>query len=429
MRKILVLMVAMLVVLAALPLFAGGQGEEGDDPEKVVVKAMGYGDNSNQEGQNWRRIVEAFEEEHPNIDIQDELLYDEAYHEKVVARLASGDVPHLAYMGADARWGLPWQEAGQQVDHRPFMDTDYYDMELIPPMGPNGEVYEIPLGTSNMTTVLYMNEALVEELGFDRPETYEDIVEMVPEAREAGLEVISIDGADGWAWGSCVMSMVIARMSGDPAWVSKAVEGEHSFTDQEFVDSLAFLTRMVEDGVISRSSVLVDYGTNISNYSNRKALFMVQGQWVAGSIDPAVQEETVMMAWPELPGEKSETANSVAAAIQVGYGITKAGTEDPAVQDAALEFIRFFNSEPEVTQRLRDGAIVAPILKDYEVPEDLPSIVKQKVAMAQSVTYTDVIDAFLSGAPNDALNAGMQKIVSGDATAEEIAEEVQSLAH
>jgi raffinose/stachyose/melibiose transport system substrate-binding protein len=196
-----------IVMIAVMGLSAQGASESAGADEKVVVKTMAYGDNSNQEGVNWVRIVEAFEKANPGIDIDYEMLYDEAYHQKVVARLAAGDVPDLAYMGADARWGTPWKEAGQQVDHRPFIDTDYYDMSLIPPMGLNGEVYEIPLGTSNITTVLFMNERLVNQLGFDKPETYADLVAMVPAARAAGIDVISIDGADGWAWGSCLLNI------------------------------------------------------------------------------------------------------------------------------------------------------------------------------------------------------------------------------
>ena len=417
---------AMLLLLSAAVVFAGGQKGAAGAP--VVVKTMAYGDQSNPEGVNWLRIVDAFEKANPSIDIDFELLYDEAYHQKVVARLAAGDIPHLAYMGADARWGLPWQEAGQQFDHRPFLDSNYYDLKLIPDMGPNGEIYEIPLGTSNITTVLYMNEKLTKSFGFSAPKTYQDILAMVPKAKAQGLDVVSIDGADGWAWGSCLMSGVIARISGDAHWVSKAVAGQRKFTDKEFVDSLALLEGMVKDGVINSKSVLVDYGANLSNYSNQKALFMVQGQWIAGSIEnPEVANNTLMMAFPKLPGEKAATAGSVAAAIQVGYGLTKTGGSDPAVRDAALKYIQVFYSHEETTQRLRDGAIVAPILKNFKVPDDLPRLVKQKVGLAQSAMNTDVIDAFLSGAPNDALNAGMQKIVSGQASAREIAAEVESL--
>jgi raffinose/stachyose/melibiose transport system substrate-binding protein len=425
MKKAIVILAGLLLLSAAV-VFAGGQSGAAEAP--VVVKTMAYGDQSNPEGVNWLRIVGAFEKTNPNIDIDFELLYDEAYHQKVVARLAAGDVPDMAYMGADARWGAPWKEAGQQFDHRPFMDANYYDLDLIPPHGPKGEIFEIPLGTSNITTVLYMNEKLVKSLGFSAPKTYQDIVAMVPAAKAKGLDVISIDGADGWAWGSCLMSAVIARISGDPHWVSKAVAGEHKFTDKVFVDSLAFIETTIKDGVIAPKSVLVDYGANLSNFSNEKALFMIQGQWIAGSIEnPEVANNTVMLAWPKLPGEKPATAGSVAAAISIGYGVTKAGAADPAVRDAALKFIQYYYSHEETTQRLRDGAIVAPVLKNFKVPDDLPRLVKQKVGLAQSAMNTDVIDAFLSGAPNDALNTGMQKIASGQATAKEVAAEVEAL--
>jgi len=53
--------------------------------------------------------------------------------------------------------------------------------------------------------------------------------------------------------------------------------------------------------------------------------------------------------------------------------------------------------------------------------------VKQKVTLAQTAKSTDVIDAFLSGAPNDALNAGAQKIVSGTAKPEAVAAEIEAL--
>jgi raffinose/stachyose/melibiose transport system substrate-binding protein len=428
MKKILVVLISLVVLTGTL--FAGGGGEETTTTatETVVVDAMAYGNNSNPEGVNWIRIVDTFEEMNPNIDIKYEMLYDEAYHQKVTARLASGDIPDLAYMGADARWGAPWAEAKQQFDHTPYIDDNFYDLSLIPEMGPNGEIYEIPLGTSNICTVLYMNEALVNSLGFSEPKTYEDIVAMVPAAKAAGLDVITIDGADGWAWGSCLMSMIIARMSGDAHWISDTVNNNaNKFTDAAFVDSLAFIRQMVDDGVISEKSLTVDYGTNQSIFSNEQALFMIQGQWIAGDIDVNTANHTKMLAWPELPGEKRATAGCVAAAIQVGYGLTKKGASDPAVRDAALKFLQYFFSVEETTQRLRDGAIVAPILKDYQVPADLPYIVKQKVGLAQTSMNCDVIDAYLSGAANDALNAGMQKIVAGTATPEEIAAEVQQL--
>lgn len=427
MKKISKIFFVTVLAIAATGLaFANGGTDKkaGAGSGKVVVKVLAYGDNANQEGQSWVRIVKAFEKENPNIDIQDELLYDEAYHQKVTARLASGDVPAVAYMGADARWGAPWAEAKQQFDLKPYLDPKVYDLSLIPAMGPKGEIYELPIGTTNICTVMFMNEKLVKELGFSAPKTYDDLVKMVPAAKAKGIEVIGTHGADGWVWGSCVLSSIIARTSGDPKWPELAKAGKAKFTDPEFVNALTVLQTMVKDGVLSSKSILVDGGTSISNYNNGKCLFMISGQWDAGQITPDVQAVTKMLAFPVLPNEKG-SAGSVAGAITLGYGLTQAGAKDPAVRAAALKFIAYFNSEAESTQRLRDGLIVAPVLKDYKVPADMPVIINQKIALAKAPA-TDVIDAFINGPMNDAINSGCQKIVSGSATPAQVAAEIEA---
>jgi raffinose/stachyose/melibiose transport system substrate-binding protein len=141
MKKALVMLVV-LALLGSMAFAAGGGEQAASGP--VVLNVMGYGDNSNAEGISWNRMVTAFMEENPDVIIESELLYDEAYHQKVTARLAAGDVPHVAYMGADARWGAPWQEAGQQVDHSGAVDPAIYDFDLIPDMTGNGGFYYIP---------------------------------------------------------------------------------------------------------------------------------------------------------------------------------------------------------------------------------------------------------------------------------------------
>ena len=98
-----------MIGLLALTSCNGGK----TNASQVTLKVMGYGDNSNSEGQTFKRIVAEFEKANPGVKVDYELLYDEAYHQKAVARLAAGDAPDVAYMGADARWGGSWKEAGQ----------------------------------------------------------------------------------------------------------------------------------------------------------------------------------------------------------------------------------------------------------------------------------------------------------------------------
>ncbi len=418
-----------LLVVAAGFVFAGGGQQTQAASGQVTLDILAYGDNSTREGQDWNRLVAEFQAANPGIRIRSEMLYDQAYHQKVEARLAAGDIPDLAYMWVDAL-GQAWRDANQFIDHRPFLNGDYFDLSLIDPMGPNGEIFQVPLGTSNITSVMFVNTALLAELGLPMPKTYADMVAMVPAARAAGKEVLAFAGAEGWVWNSCLLGTVVGRLSGDADWVSKAMAGQYRFTDRPFVDSLAFLRTMVTDGVLSDAVVLTDYGAALSSFVNGNALFMLDGQWRAGGIeDPALQRNVQMVPFPAIPGEAPALANSASGVTSVGYGLTRKGASDPAVREAALKFLEFFNSYENVTTRLVDGAIVAPVLKNYQPPADLPLMVVEKANfMARMGATSNVVDAFVPGEANNALNTGMQNIAIGRATPADVAQQVERLA-
>jgi raffinose/stachyose/melibiose transport system substrate-binding protein len=420
---------AVLVVLLAVAgmVFAGGGGDSSSS-SKVTLKILGYGDNSNAEGQTLQQIIKDFQAANPNITVQAEILYDEAYHQKVRARLAANDVPDVAYMWPTAR-GQAWKDAGQFIDMRKYIDTNVFDVAKFGQQSATGEIYEVPLGTGNICAVLFMNTELLKANGLAEPKTYADLVAMVAPLKAKGIDVISFAGADGWPWGSCLLSMVIGRVSGEVDWVQKAVAGQRKFTDAAFVNTLKFVETMLKDGVLPSTTVLTDYGTSISNFVNGKSLFTLDGQWRAGAIeDPAFQAKVKMIPFPAIPGEKLSMTS--AAAPSVGYGITKKGASDANVAAAAKKFIEFFYSEKNTIQRLRDGAIVAPVLKKYTLPNDLPTIVKEKIRFVGTVSQnTDVIDDWLTAAKgNDALLAGMQQIALGQSTPEKVAAEVEAAA-
>lgn len=422
MRFSKVIRACLMAVLAFGMLFTGCAKKEAA-PSKVTLNIMGYGDNANAEGLTFKRICEEFMAENPDIVLNYEMLYDEAYHQKVVARLAAGDVPDVAYMGADARWGASWQEANQQIDNTPYYPSNI-DVSLVPDFFGNGNRPYLPLGGSNYCTVVGVNTELLAKIGGKIPETYEDLVALAKLCKSNGIECISTHGADGWVWGSCVMSGIIPRTTGDLKWIEKAVNKQVKFTDEGFVAALDVLAQWVKDGVISKDAILIDNGTGLSNFVNGKCLMYIDGQWGFGEQNLGdLSKKVKLISIPPVPGEKA-CAGSLAGAWQVGYGITKAGASDPAKLEAAKKWIAYFFSETETIQRLADGAISAPILKNFTLPDGMDPCIAEKATLGKYPSCY-VIDSYLSGTPNDVLNAGMQNIVAGKTTAKELAAAVQ----
>ena len=98
------------------------------------------------------------------------------------------------------------------------------------------------------------------------------------------------------------------------------------------------------------------------------------------SYDMVYKSKTVkLISIPTVPGEKAgPTAGAVAGAWQVGYGITKKGASDPAVLEAAKKWMAYFFSYEETVQRLNDGAISAPIIKDFVAPDGMDPCIAEK---------------------------------------------------
>ena len=411
------------VLAIAASLFAAPKAKKAKKVKQVTLNIMGYGDNSNSEGQTFKRICEEFEAENPDVKIDYEMLYDEAYHQKAVSRLAAGDVPDIAYMGADARWGAEWQEAGQQINNVPYYPENI-DASLVPDFFGTGVKPYLPLGGSNYCTVVAINMDLLNKIGGKIPETYEDMKALAKTCKANGIQLMSTHGADGWVWGSCVMSGIIPRTTGDLKWIEKAVNKQVKFTDQGFVDALSVLSTWVKDGVLDPNSVLTDNGTGMSNFVNGKYLMYIDGQWAFGEQNLGKLSKSVkLISIPQVPGEKA-CAGSLAGAWQVGYGITKKGTKDKKVLDAAKRWMAYFYSYEETVQRLQDGGISAPIIKNFKLPAGMDPCIAEKATLgAYPSCY--VIDSYLTGVANDTLNAGMQDIVSGKITPAALAANVQ----
>lgn len=413
-----------LVIAASLLMSCNSKKEKtAKKGAQVTLNVMGYGDNSNSEGQTFKRICDEFMAQNPDVKVDYELLYDEAYHQKAVSRLAAGDVPDVAYMGADARWGAEWQEAGQQIDNVAYYPSNI-DASLVPDFFGTGVKPYLPLGGSNYCTVVAINMDLLNKIGGKVPETYDDMKALAKLCKDNGIQLMSTHGADGWVWGSCVMSGIIPRTTGDLKWIEKAVNKQVKFTDQGFVDALSVLSTWVEDGVLDPNSVLTDNGTGMSNFVNGKYLMYIDGQWAFGESNLGELSKTVkLISIPQVPGEKA-CAGSLAGAWQVGYGITKKGASDAKVLDAAKRWIEYFYSYDETVQRLRDGGISAPIIKNFVLPEGMDPCIAEKAKLgAYPSCY--VIDSYLTGVANDTLNAGMQDIVSGKITPAALAANVQ----
>ncbi len=86
---------------------------------------------------------------------------------------------------------------------------------------------------------MLLNQEMLNDLGLNMPETYDELKTMVPKLQEAGKDVVIMGAQDDWVIQSVLFSMIVGRLAGD-AFIDKILAGEAKFTDEPFVSTLKF---------------------------------------------------------------------------------------------------------------------------------------------------------------------------------------------
>ncbi|MCR4938804.1 MAG: hypothetical protein K5930_01685 [Treponemataceae bacterium] len=121
------------------------------------------------------------------------------------------------------------------------------------------------------------------------------------------------------------MSGIIPRTTGDAEWIKKAVDGQESFTDTEFVSALNVIKQWVDDGILDPASVTTNDAEGKSNFAAGKYVMYIDGQWgFREATYPEMTSDIELITIPAVPGEAANSVRgSLASAYSTGWGITK----------------------------------------------------------------------------------------------------------
>ena len=416
-KKLFCLVVA-LVFVSSISVCVFSQEKE------VELTVLNYLDITSPEAKAWDATVEAFNAKYPNITLKIENSFGEAYHQKLAALAAAGDLPDVMYLWPGGRSAEIYRNELTE-DLYPFLgpDKDKFVPAAVAPQW-DGKLYELPIGIT-ATHVMYVNTKLLSDLGLTMPKTYDELVAMVPKIKEAGLYPILMPNKAAWVMQSCLFSVLVGRIAGQD-WLDALIAGEASFTDQEFVDSLALVKDMYDTGLLPPQSIQLEYGDGPNLFATGRSPFMIDGDWRVGAIAPLLSEEEQenfeLTVFPDIAGQKGESGSTSTVAA-TGFGM-KAGLTGDKV-DAAWKWIYFFAGPQAAEIRLIEQGMIPTYIMDLSAYDISPLAVKRGAFYPEhSGTY--VLDDKITGEPINILNTGLQELALGNTTPEKLAAEIEA---
>ena len=433
MKKLLATALAATALLGSV--FALGEKKS----KQTVITVLDYQDATAPNSFDDNKLIwEAFEAAHPDIKIEREALFNEAFHQKAAAYAAAGKMPDVFYMWPAGR-STSIHEKKLAKDLTPFLKKDglldnYTKACVDPTAQASGYVAEIPFGLT-VSHMMFVNKDVLDECGLSIPKTYDELKAQVPVLKAKGYETILMANMDDWVMQSCLFSMIAGRFGGAD-WADKIMAGKAKFTDKAFVDSVKFVKQLYDDGVLSDKTLATSYGDVVGQFASKKGAYLIDGDWRVGAfltdmstgkalISPADQAKNIeLINFPAIPGEKLKNSNS--ATLGVGYGMSSKLKKNSKEEKAAWELIKWL-SGPYCQQRRLDTGASFPSLTSGVSYENLEPLSAKRGAFynAQTAT-TPVFDSVFNSEVASVLNADLQALGLGKKTVDQVCKDVQA---
>ena len=427
-RKILFALLAVAIVSS---LALGGCAKK---PKVVTLKVMNYQQADQAGYQEDVKIWEDFQKANPDIKLEMEVLFNDPYHQKLQAYAAAGTLPDVFYVWPGARSAVI-HEKKLAKDLAQLLGPDYLKDFSAAATNPNNQLgkYMAMLPQAyTYTSVMYVNKKLLADNGFAVPTTYADLKAMVPVLKSRGIAVVMLPDKDLWPLQSCLFSTVAGRMAGDK-FFDDVLAGNARFTDKPFVDALAVIANLYQDGIIQRKDNDLGYIEGAGLFAAGKAAIYIDGDWRAGAyiadkrsgkalIDPATQESDFVLApLVALPGEVDPGV--VSAVAGPGWAINGALKEGSPEEAAAVRLFKYLYSPEVQAIHFSTGAYV-PTRKGVRAGVE-PLIAKVSLFHEEAPGTCAVLDVVFEPLVYNTLNSGLAALGSGTRTPEEVAAAVQ----
>ncbi len=308
--------------------------------------------------------VDAFNKAHPDSTIEDTTFENDAYKTKIKTAIGAGQAPTLIW-----GWGggtlRAYAEAGQVEDLTSWFEENPDVRKGLFPSSfgaatVDGKIYAMPCETVQ-PIILYYNRKVFDQVGVEPPETWDDIMALVPRFNAKGIAPFALGGQSRWTnmmW----LEFLFDRIGG-PEVFQAAIEGEkNAWSHPDAIKALTALQDLVKaDGFVKGfSSITADSNADQALLYTGKAAMMLHGAWSYG-IQQADGGDFVssgslgFMTFPAVEGGKGDLSDTVGNPAQYLSISSKASAEQKKI--AKEYFATGVLQEEEVKAWIGNGSV------------------------------------------------------------------------
>lgn len=352
----------------------------------------------------------------------------DAYSQKVRAAAQGANLPDVFGILAEKRDFASFIKAGYIMNLTPFLEADnnawkgiFFEKAIevnsfLPDnvFGVEPGIYGVPIDI--MTIKMVYNKKLLEQMGFrEPPSTFDDFLKIGSKLPPAVQGLVS-----GWGevWMiDCFANNYAFNIMGKDKVLS-TIRGETPYTDPDWIQVFSLFKRMQESRILAGGIVTMVNKTAEQLFANEKAVFGFNGSWgvnVYNGMNPGLSYGVML---------PPSVSSAFPMTIWGGAGSSFMVNPKSPRKDKAVEFLKWMTADEQQSFLARE---TRNLPANKKAVSDIPDILAQFAADMDQATHPNTWGISEFPAVIEAFDKGIQSIIIGEKTPEQVAQEVQKI--
>lgn len=406
-------------------------------PVELVVTTTFAGEDQN--AQNYKDAVAAWEAETGNTIVDTSATSDETFKTRVITDFETGSEPDVLFFfnGADSNSFI---EAGKVMsiddiravypEYATNMNDDLITASLV-----DNKKYAVPV--NGFWEAMFFNAEILEEAGVSKPDgsyTMDQFKADCEKIKAAGYTPIAaaLGNIPHYWWEFAIFN------NQSPATHLEIPESVDDANGQAWVAGMNDIKELYELGYFPDNTLSATDDETFAMFTDGKAAFLIDGSWKVGGIvgacqsdpeDPSTLDADKLAKFDVtyVPGKGDRKASDLVGGISSGYYITRKAWEDPEKQAAAVSFVEYMTSDSVVPAFAQHAASALKNAPEVDESQFNALQVKAMEMMSGVTSLTGAVQDLFMGDCRVSTFDGMPEIVTGRVAAEDaVAEGIEA---
>jgi len=418
----------LLLAVAALALLSCGKTEPGEQPRTTRITLWHIQTGANP-GAVISDAVGRFEEEHPDVAVNNVPTRNDAYKDKLDRAMATGLLPDVFHT-----WGggvlAEYVKYGRVHDLTEAIEAAELTKRVHPTALKfttfHGKTYAVPMDVS--VVVMWYNREIFRKHGVAVPKTFDDLKGACRKLRAAGVTPIALGNRDKWP-GAFYYIYLAVRAGGKKPFDDAAARAPGAtFEHPSFVKAGKRLRELIDLPAFNDGIHAAPYDNARALFVKEEAAMILMGTWLVGNVRSdlgdaadAFLKKIDFFEFPALDEGTAVDARIVVAGVNSAFAVSSTSRRTQTAFNLIEEFVSDLSAQAwaEKTGRI-------PALREQLVSH----LLDRKTMRAARTLYDapDVqhyYDQYLPRALGEAVNDIITDIFTGTLTPEQAAARMQ----